>query len=198
MQLPLHVPSQGGDSAALSSRDADDRWCGVVRCCFGWAVFPLVPKGMPLFKDPEKVNFFIFFGRVVKAFRLAQADALWPLNGGSGISKSKFEELSNYGHTQLNPPHPVRSAQLNSWWQSQYYGGGPHGNTLCCNFCFFFLFFFFFPSQKTSTPTYIPLFRHVVPWENSLLQEGCSSISPLAQSRSPPVSGTISVAQRRC
>jgi hypothetical protein len=31
---------------------------------------------MPLFKDPEKVNFFIFFGRVVKAFRLAQADAL--------------------------------------------------------------------------------------------------------------------------
>ena len=49
--------------------------------------------------------------------------------------------LLSYGHTQLNPPHPVRSAQLNSWWQSQYYGGGPHGNTMCCNF--YFLFFYF-------------------------------------------------------
>ena len=49
--------------------------------------------------------------------------------------------LSNYGHTQVKPPHPVRSAQLNTWWQSQYYGGGPHGNTLCCNFFFFFSFF---------------------------------------------------------
>ena len=56
----------------------------------------------------------------------------------------KFLTLSNYGHTQLNPPHPVRSAKLNSWWQSQYYGGGPHGNTLCCNFCFYFFAFFFF------------------------------------------------------
>lgn len=52
--------------------------------------------------------------------------------------------LSNYGHTQVKPPHPVRSAQLNTWWQSQYYGGGPHGNTLCCNFFIFFDFFFFF------------------------------------------------------
>ena len=55
----------------------------------------------------------------------------------SGIWIRKFLVLSNYGHTQLNPPHPVRSAQLNSWWQSQYYGGGPHGNTLCCNFLVF-------------------------------------------------------------
>ena len=66
----------------------------------------------------------------------------------SGIWIRKFLILSNYGHTQLNPPHPVRSAQLNSWWQSQYYGGGPHGNTLCCNFfvfCFFFFLLVFFP-----------------------------------------------------
>ena len=49
----------------------------------------------------------------------------------------------SYGHTQLNPPHPVRSAQLNSWWHSQYYGGGPHGNTMCCSFLFLFFFFFF-------------------------------------------------------
>lgn len=60
-----------------------------------------------------------------------------------GTWTRNFCILSNYGHTQLNPPHPVRSAQLNSWWQSQYYGGGPHGNTLCCNFLFLFLFLLF-------------------------------------------------------
>lgn len=48
----------------------------------------------------------------------------------------------SYGHTQLNPPHPVRSAQLNSWWHSQYYGGGPHGNTLCCSFLFLLFYYF--------------------------------------------------------
>jgi hypothetical protein len=62
--------------------------------------------------------------------------------GKSKVRKNLL--LSNYGHTQLNPPHPVRSAQLNSWWQSQYYGGGPHGNTLCCSFFTFFYFFFIF------------------------------------------------------
>lgn len=59
--------------------------------------------------------------------------------------------LSNYGHTQVKPPHPVRSAQLNTWWQSQYYGGGPHGNTLCCNF-----FFFFFSSSWFCCRKYYP------------------------------------------
>ena len=63
----------------------------------------------------------------------------------SGIWIRKFLILSNYGHTQLNPPHPVRSAQLNSWWQSQYYGGGTHGNTLCCNFFIFIFFTCIFP-----------------------------------------------------
>lgn len=61
-----------------------------------------------------------------------------------------FHRLSNYGHTRLNPPHPVRSAQLNSRWQSQYYGGGPHGNTLCCNFFSFSDFLFFW---RETTPT---------------------------------------------
>lgn len=67
-----------------------------------------------------------------------------------GTWTRNFCILSNYGHTQLNPPHPVRSAQLNSWWQSQYYGGGPHGNTLCCNFFFFFFWTlnFFFERQR--------------------------------------------------
>ena len=59
------------------------------------------------------------------------------LQGEKAISLS-------YGHTQLNPPHPVRSAKLNSRWQSQYYGGGPHGNTLCCSFLFFFCQSFIF------------------------------------------------------
>src|ERR1700744_2757123 len=61
----------------------------------------------------------------------------------SVLEQEISEGLSNYGHTQLNPPHPVRSAKLNSRWQSQYYGGGPHGNTLCCNF-FFWPFFALF------------------------------------------------------
>src|ERR1700733_10878395 len=71
------------------------------------------------------------------------------LQGEKAISLS-------YGHTQLNPPHPVRSAKLNSRWQSQYYGGGPHGNTLCCSFFLCFLFFlsliFFFHSALRSLP----------------------------------------------
>jgi hypothetical protein len=59
------------------------------------------------------------------------------------IQGEKAISLS-YGHTQLNPPHPVRSAKLNSRWQSQYYGGGPHGNTLCCSFFIFFCQSFIF------------------------------------------------------
>src|ERR1700729_1349856 len=62
------------------------------------------------------------------------------LQGEKAISLS-------YGHTQLNPPHPVRSAKLNSRWQSQYYGGGPHGNTLCCSFLYFFCQSFIFCSH---------------------------------------------------
>ena len=61
-----------------------------------------------------------------------------PDHPASWSTSSQELRLSNYGHTQVKPPHPVRSAQLNTWWQSQYYGGGPHGNTLCCNFFFLF------------------------------------------------------------
>ena len=70
-------------------------------------------------------------------FTLRHSDPPIHIQGEKAISLS-------YGHTQLNPPHPVRSAKLNSRWQSQYYGGGPHGNTLCCSFLFFFCQSFIF------------------------------------------------------
>jgi hypothetical protein len=137
-------------------------------------------------------------GRAV-LFAVSRPMRLWPLNGGRGISKNKFIELLNYGHTQLNPPHPVRSAQLNSWWQSQYYGGGPHGNTLCCNFLFF-LFLFFLASQntiRTYLPTYLLtnyiLLASTITREFTFARQGRSSpIYALAQGRlHPPVSSAL-------
>ena len=76
-------------------------------------------------------SFFLFFFEFDFCFTLRTPLPPIHVQGEKAISLS-------YGHTQLNPPHPVRSAKLNSRWQSQYYGGGPHGNTLCCSFLFFF------------------------------------------------------------
>ena len=103
-----------------------------------------MPPGHPLFYTPLVI---LFFYTPLVIF--LHADPPIHLQGEKPISLS-------YGHTQLNPPHPVRSAKLNSRWQSQYYGGGPHGNTLCCSFFLCFLFFlsliFFFHSALRSLP----------------------------------------------
>ena len=39
---------------------------------------------------------------------------------------------SSYGHTTVNPPHPIRTAKLSTVGPNQYYGGGPRGNLGCC------------------------------------------------------------------
>ena len=101
----------------------------------------------------------LFDGGWLKTDRLSQ----WP-KLGTFVCSICYKVGDNhlplsYGHTQLNPPHPVRSAQLNSWWHSQYYGGGPHGNTMCCSFflLFFYFYFYFFFSLLFPSLSFPPL-----------------------------------------